>query len=338
MIALPKGFVLAAGFGTRLRPLTLHRAKPAFPFFSVPIASLALDSLAGAGVRDVVVNLHYLGETVVEALSPRIPAGVEVFWSEERGDILGTGGAVLPWLDLLGFDHFFLVNGDTYRGLDPSPMLAFHLERKSSATLSLSPAPAGCEGPIEIDDEGRVVRFLSARRPGSPCGKQMLFTGMHIFSPEAVPFFRAVGENSFCVNREVNAAMVGAGLDLFGYCPHEGYFWSDLGTPESYLSAHFTLLERGGIPKEAPGTFFASDSETKEGGKIAGPSWLGEGAVVEGGAQAGPFAVLGRDARVRRGARVSGSVVWDGVQVKEDLDLAIEAGFGRIITGPGGAR
>lgn len=303
-----RAVVLAAGLGTRLRPLSLELPKPAWPLFDVPLAAHVLRSLAGAGVTQAVVNLHHLPERLREALEPWIPEGLRVRWSFEEV-IQGTGGALLPWREFLSEGTFLLANGDTYQELDLSALLRRHRETGAAATLALRPLAPGSAAPIEADAEGRIVRFLGARAPGSGPGTPCEFTGVHALEPELLV---RLPERSHCINADVHRHLVAEGAHLQGYFPPHEAFWSDLGIPERYLGAHWELLARGVLPPGVPGRLVSGEEETPEGGRVVGPSYLGAGAVVGPGAAAGPFAVLGAGARVGPGAQVGSSVLWAG--------------------------
>ncbi len=123
-----KAFLLAAGLGIRLRPLSLESPKPAWPFFDVPLAAHVLRLLMAAGITEVVVNLHHLPQRVREALAPWAPGAIPVRWSFEQ-TVLGTGGALLPWRDFFYDGPFFLANADTYQEIDLVQMARFHQER-----------------------------------------------------------------------------------------------------------------------------------------------------------------------------------------------------------------
>jgi mannose-1-phosphate guanylyltransferase len=300
--------VLAAGFGTRLRPLSLELPKPGWPLFGVPLAAHVLRALAEAGVREAVVNLHHLPERLREALEPWIPEGLRVRWSPEEV-IQGTGGALLPWRELLSEETFLLANGDTYQELDLEDLLRTHRRARAAATLALRPLPPGSRASIEVDAARRIVGFLGARAPGSGPGAPCEFTGVHALEPQLLA---RLPERPHCINADVHRHLVAEGVHLQGYFPPEGAFWSDLGTPERYLGAHRDLLSRGALPPGLPGRLVSGEEETPEGGRVVGPSFLGPGARVEVGAQAGPFAVLGARARVKPGARAEDAVLWAG--------------------------
>lgn len=300
-----KGFLLAAGLGTRLLPLSLELPKPAWPLFDVPLAAHVLHALAATGVDDVVVNLHHLPEVLRAALQPWVPPGVRVHWSLEE-QIQGTGGALAPWRRHLEGGPFFLTNADTFQELDLLKLLAVHRRTGALATLLLRPLPPGEPGPIEVDAAGRIVRFLSRRAPGTRPGLACEFCGVHLLEPEVLA---SLPGGPCCINADVHAGLVGQGAPLYGYLAAAEGFWSDLGTPARYLDAHAALLRQGRVPALAPGRV-VGDGFTDDGGCVRGPTYLGPAARVLAGGVAGPGAVLGRGSVVGAGSRVVRSVVW----------------------------
>ncbi|GAB4277878.1 MAG: NDP-sugar synthase [Deferrisomatales bacterium] len=317
-----RGFVLAAGLGTRLRPLSAELPKPAWPLFDVPLAALVLAALAAAGVEEAVVNLHHRPDRLRAALEPWVPEGMRVRWSPEA-QLLGTGGALGPWRAFLGEGPFFLANADTVQQIDLAAMARRHRQAGAAATLAVHRQEAGRAAPIELGPGGRVVRFLSARAPGCAGGRPCGFTGIHLLEPEVLD---ALPEGPCCINADVHARRVARGEPYLGYVLPPGAFWSDLGTPRRYLEAHLALLARGRLPARAPGRLVGAEERAEGGGRVVPPSYLGPGARVERGATAGPYAVLGAGATVGRGARVRRSVVWAGARVDApELDGGIAA-------------
>jgi NDP-sugar pyrophosphorylase family protein len=306
-----RAFVLAAGFGTRLRPLTEELPKPAWPFFDVPLAAHVLLRLAQAGIADVIVNLHHLGARLQEALKPWVPDGMRIHWSPEE-HILGTGGALDPWKEVLAGGPFFLLNADTYQELDFGAMARYHRDRQAAATLAVRRLAPGSKAPIEVGGEGRIVRFLSRQVPGASPGSPCEFTGVHLLEPGVLA---ALPGGPCCINADVHAGRVGQGMPYFGFDPGDGSFWSDLGTPEGYLDAHRHFLREGRLPPGSPGLVVRGGAIAEGGGEVIGPAYVGPGARVEAGSVAGPYAVLGRGSVVGRGARVEESVLWPGASL-----------------------
>ncbi|HSH69829.1 MAG TPA: NDP-sugar synthase [Deferrisomatales bacterium] len=305
-----KAFVLAAGLGTRLRPLSLERPKPAWPLFDVPLAAHVLHALVAAGADDVVVNLHHLPGVMRGVLAPWVPAGVRVRWSLEE-QILGTGGALGPWRRHLASEPFFLANADTYQELDLADLAGYHHRHGPLATLLLRPLAPGVDGPIEVDDTGRIVRFLARRAPGTRPGRTCEFCGVHLLEPEVL---ESLPEGPCCINADVHAALVARGAPLCGYLAPEDGFWSDLGTPQRYLGAHAELLALNRVPTLAPGRVVSGAEHDLGEGTVLGPSYLGPGARVEAGAVVGQSAVLGRGAVAEERSRVARSVLWEGAR------------------------
>src|ERR1700682_3759446 len=106
-----KAMVLAAGLGVRMRPLTDHMPKPLVRVAGQPLLDHVLDKLAGAGVTEAVVNVHYLPDQIIEHVAAR--SRPRVIISDERDQVLGTGGAIVKALPLLGHAPFFHLNADT---------------------------------------------------------------------------------------------------------------------------------------------------------------------------------------------------------------------------------
>jgi hypothetical protein len=127
--------VLAAGLGTRMRPLTLLRAKPALPVMNRPLIHWTLERLARHGIREVVVNLHHLPASVVRAVGDGSAFGLKVQYTRER-TILGTGGGPRKARPLLGDGPVLIVNGDVLFDFDLGDLMRQHRRRKASATLA----------------------------------------------------------------------------------------------------------------------------------------------------------------------------------------------------------
>jgi mannose-1-phosphate guanylyltransferase len=153
--------VLAAGIGTRLRPLTFVRAKPAIPVAGDPIARRIIRWLAGQGVTDVVLNLHHLPHTVTAVVGDGSDLGARVRYSWEQPVVLGSGGGPRLALPIVGADIFFLINGDTLTDLDLEGLAAAHQESGALATLALVPnTEFDRYGGVQLDGDDIVTGFV----------------------------------------------------------------------------------------------------------------------------------------------------------------------------------
>jgi NDP-sugar pyrophosphorylase family protein len=131
-----RAMILAAGYGTRLWPLTLDRAKPALPFMGRPLVGYVAAYLARYGCREIIVNLHHRPESVRAALGDGNDFGVELSYVEEP-IILGTSGALDNARGFLEGDTFIVVNGKIATDIDLSEALATHRRERALATLVL---------------------------------------------------------------------------------------------------------------------------------------------------------------------------------------------------------
>lgn len=159
----PPTLVLTAGLGTRLRPLTTYRAKPAMPVGAEPLVGRILQQLAAGGITDVVLNLHHLPATITREVGDGAQYGVRVRYSWEQPVLLGSGGGPRHALPLLDADTLLIVNGDTICDLPVRVLWDAHVTSGALVTLGLMPHPEpGRYGGVTVDDD-RVVGLAAQR-------------------------------------------------------------------------------------------------------------------------------------------------------------------------------
>ncbi len=141
MATLTHALLLSAGLGTRLRPLTLVRAKPAIPVAGEPLARRIIRWLAAAGVTDVVLNLHHRPDTIAAVVGDGSDLGVRARYSWEQPVILGSAGGPRQALDIVGADTFLIVNGDTLTDVELGPLVDAHVASGALVTLAAIPNP-----------------------------------------------------------------------------------------------------------------------------------------------------------------------------------------------------
>jgi len=216
--------VLAAGLGRRMRPLTATRPKPLVEVAGRTLLDRALDTLRGGGVEDVVVNVHYMADRMEGHLSAR-PSGLKVTISDERAQLLETGGGITRALPLIGTDPFLAINADNIWVDGPISAVRLLAERwdarQMDALLLMIPlARANChqgQGDFHMDQWGRLGR----RRPGRIA--PFVFTGLQMLSKR---LFAGAEPTPFSMNRLWDRAA--AQGRLFGVV-HQG-LWFDVGT------------------------------------------------------------------------------------------------------------
>lgn len=232
-----RAMLLAAGKGERLRPLTERIPKPLIPVGGRPMIHRILDLLAAAGIADIHINTHHLGEQLSGALGDGARWGVSLTYHPET-EILGTGGGLLAArkaCPAFADGPFVMINSDILTDIDLAPVIARHLEDPPLATLVLRPDPdAERYGVIGADGDGRIRRFLKLDLGGAR--HDYMFTGIQVLSPEIFDYMP--GGGPFPITDSYLAALEdGASL---GAWVHEGY-WKDMGTPERLLEAEADL-------------------------------------------------------------------------------------------------
>jgi NDP-sugar pyrophosphorylase family protein len=278
-----KAMILAAGFGTRLFPLTIDRTKPAIPFLGKPLVGYVAEYVAKFGFEDVVVNLHHQPQSVISALGDGTEFGVHIDYTFEEPEILGTAGALDNARELLGDDTFLIVNGKIITDIDIAAALETHKASGALATMILKPNVKREKFTIVDVVDGFVQGFGDYARPFTEdeirdtehdAFTPLMFTGIHIMEPR-----------------------------VFDYIPRDVY--SDI-VPVFYRPA----LENG--EKIAA---HVTDANWFELSTI--PRYLDISLAMMGGSDV----FSGRGLRASASSSIRDSVLWDGVTVGDHVNL-----------------
>lgn len=316
-----RAMVLAAGLGTRLRPLTERVPKPLLPVANRPLLEYTFARLAAAGVVEAIVNVHHLPDVMLAGLRDLDVSGIAVRTSVEP-EILGTAGGVRRAEPFLRSGAFLLLNGDFLVDADLERVIDFHRRQQAAATMVLTPDPDG--GVIGVDPDGTIRRFIAPPAPGEPpsrlsCG----FTGIHVLEPRVLDLVPP--GRPWEINRQLYPELLARGERVCGFV-HRGY-WREAGSPGGLLAANLEVLggRAGGlVPRPGAG------SPELPGARCEGPVLAGEGARAGDGAVVGPEAVIGPGTRIGAGALVRRAVVLAGTVVPEGAVVE------RAVVGPAG--
>jgi mannose-1-phosphate guanylyltransferase len=288
--------VLAAGLGTRLRPLTDLRPKPLLPVLNRPLLGLLLAQLEEAGVVQVALNTHHRAELVHEFLRTQ-PWSFHLSVSNEP-EIMGTAGGLRRLGEILGDGPFLAVNGDILTDLDLAALYRAH-RAEAITTLVLHDFPRYNNVWVA---EGRVVSIGAA--PASPAGSPLAYTGIQVVTRRMLQYVPPEGYFNLVPTWQ---AALAAGEKLAALVV-SGHFWQDLGTPAGYLAAHRLLLG-GASPRLAK--YFPGLTDP----------FLGPGTVVGPGVSFGGAVCLGAQVAVGPGASLTNTVVWDGAAIAPGVRL-----------------
>jgi mannose-1-phosphate guanylyltransferase len=288
--------ILAAGLGTRLRPLSLLRAKPAMPVVGRPVIGYLLALLERHGVRDVIVNLHHLPGSITAAVERFAPEGLRIHYSHESRP-LGTGGGIRLARDFLAGDEPVIVlAGDMLLDADLSGLVEAHRASGAHCTLVLRRDPRASEfGTIGLDAAGRVRRIAGRFDLGGET-RAGVFLGVRILSSPIFDHLPDVTDDTpFEDLSDWLAPALAAGHDrIRGHllAPEEA-IWEPVGTPAEYLAANLA----------PPALSYLDPARNPaEGTKALGPS---------------ADVILGAGARIGAGASLERCVVWEDERVPD---------------------
>jgi NDP-sugar pyrophosphorylase family protein len=281
-----RALVLTAGLGTRLRPLTLARAKAAAAVDGESLARRTIRWLASHGVRDLVLNLHHKPDTITADVGDGSDLGARVRYSWES-PVLGSAGGPRHALPLVGERTFFLVNGDTLTDVDLPAMLEHHRRTSALVTMALIPNPDPSKyGGVLLDESGAVTQFT---RPGGP-GLSMHFIGPQVVEADAFAPLEdgIVSESVLGIYPRFIAERPGS---IRGFVCNATF--RDIGTPADLLRTSLDLAAADGRPDR--------------------PRW-GRHVSVDPGAHV-TRSVLWDDVTVGAGATITECVLADGVTI-----------------------
>ncbi|MEK6683433.1 MAG: NDP-sugar synthase [Nitrospirota bacterium] len=234
-----KAMILAAGLGTRLRPLTDDLPKPLLPLGGRPLIEYTLLLLRKYGLTDVIINLHYQSGKIMQTLGDGSRWGMKIRYSEEPR-ILGTGGGIKKVETFLSDGAFLVINSDILVEIKLDELIELHHRKKAAATLVLREDPeVDAWGAVGLDSHNRIRQFLS--KPdwtGEKLSKRM-FAGIHVMDPRVLAYIPGQGFSNII---DVYIEMIQKGEGLIGQTVQD--YWMDIGTPERYRHAQEDLKRK----------------------------------------------------------------------------------------------
>ncbi len=278
-----KAMILAAGLGTRLRPLTNERPKALMPVVNKPIIARVTDYLKAYGVRDIVVNVHHHHQQIIDYLDRGRPFGVSIELRFEP-EILGTGGGIKNTEDFWDDEPFIVINGDILTDIDLKKAYEDHKSSGALATLVLHDCKPFNQ--IRLDNNKNIIDI--APKKGS---NRLAFTGIHIIDPEVLKNIpQGIFSNIIDSYRElmIQQGRVKAHVS-------EKHYWKDIGSIESYFQANKELSEEAAT--------------------------IGEKSQIDPGAGLEEWAVVGENCRLEKNTKIKRSIIWDHVRLKEGVKV-----------------
>jgi len=229
-----KAMILAAGEGTRMRPLTLEKPKVLLPVGEVPLIVYTLAWLKSHGIREVAINLYHLGKKIKDLLGDGSGFGVKIHYSPEEKP-LGTAGGVKR-MEKFFNTTFVVVYGDVLTDFNLSAMIDFHKAKGALATLSLLKVPNPWEvGVADINSEGRLLSFEEKPLHDSELGN-LGSGGVYVLDRGILDHIPGQGFCDFAY--DIFPKLIGLGLPVYGYLLKPEDYLIDIGTLDKYHKAN----------------------------------------------------------------------------------------------------
>ena len=316
-----KAVLLAGGFGTRLRPLTLNTPKPVVPIFDRPFLYHQIELLRQLPeIDEVILSLNYQPEAIERVVGDGSDIGLRIRYVVEPTP-LGTGGAVKYASN--GIDGTVVVfNGDVLTDTDLPAVLDLHRRRDARATIVLTPVEnPSAYGLVETSEAGDVQRFLEKPNAGEiTC--DTINAGIYVLETET--FDRIPADTNWSIERKYFPSLVERGETFVAHVDR-GY-WIDIGTPAKYIQAHRDIMtgachaypfagDATGEPR------IADDAVVDPDARLEGPCYVARHARVEAGARIAPHSVIGTSASVGAGAVIDGAILWPGSTVGDEATV-----------------
>lgn len=317
--------IMAAGIGTRLRPLTDLMPKPMAPIVNKPALYHILRLLHDHGLREVVINLHHLPGVIRDYFGDGTALGMHLEYSFER-ELLGTAGGVKSNGAFLGGDTFLIMSGDALTDIDLTGLVAAHRRYGSIATLAVKEvADPSLYGVVVTDDEDRVMGFQE-KPTREEARSRLCNCGIYVFEPEILDHIPAGQFDDF--GKRVFPDLLRQGVPFHAHAVDA--YWSDVGNLGEYMRGNGDALARRvdvEIPgvEIRPGVWVDDEAQVSASARIEPPVAIGrkcrisDDVVIEGPCVIGEECVIGAGAHVARSLILEqteiapGQVVLDGI-------------------------
>jgi mannose-1-phosphate guanylyltransferase len=348
-----KAMILAAGKGTRVRPITYTIPKPLIPILHKPVMEFLIDLLSSHGCDEIMVNVSHLAQEIESYFHDGRRFGVQMAYSFEgtidnngelRGKALGSAGGMRRIQDFYPFfdDTFVVLCGDALIDLDLTAAVKWHKEKGSIATLvmkSVAKEDVSSYGVVVTDEEGRVKAFQE-----KPTVEQALSTsintGIYIFEPEIFNYIPSDCE--YDIGSELFPKLVETGAPFYGVTMD--FQWVDIGKVPDYWQAVRDVLAGKVKNVPIPGTQVKPGIYTGinvavnwDRVDIQGPVYIGGMTKIEDGVKIVGPATIGRNCHICEGATIDNSVIFEYSRIGANVSLVDKLVFGRYCVDKTGA-
>jgi len=317
---------MAAGYGTRLEPLTLAVPKPMVPIANKPTMQHNIELLRRHGIKRIIANIHYHPEQIVNYFSDGREFGVDLSYSYEE-ELMGTAGGVFRMGRVVEHidETFVVLSSDALTDINLKELIKFHKAKKALATIALSKVQDVEQfGVLSLDENSRVSGFQEKPKRDE-AKSNFVNAGIYVFEPE---IFDMIPKGEFFdFGKQLFPKLIEENLPVFGYEMVE--YWSDVGTLDAYIKANYDSM-KGLVRVLIPGK------------KTSSCVWLGKNTVIDPSVKFEGCVIIGYRVEIKKGAvikdaviggmsvigsdvKVDGSIIWgdsfvsQGAEIKESV-------------------
>lgn len=330
-----KAMVLAAGLGTRLKPITFGIPKPMVPVIDRPAMAHLLTLVQKHGFTDAVANLHYFPDTIRDYFGDGSAFGVNLEYNFEE-ELLGTAGGVRAVSASLteGGEPFLIISGDALTDVNLTALIERHKQAGGIATLTVKKVDDTREyGVVLHDSEGRITGFQEKPAPEEALS-DLGNCGIYVFSPEIFDYF----PDTPFVDWAQDVFPVLLANDVPFYIHEIAEYWNDVGSLSELRSGTFDALT-GALDLGIEGTggaetvYSATTGALDQAALVDGPVWVGQGVTIGAGVSLQGPVVIGDGATIGAGAAIRDSIIFPGGEVPANtISIGAILGQGDIVS------
>ncbi len=310
-----KAFVMAAGVGSRLDPITKYIPKPLVPICNTPVMEYNISLLKKHNFKTIYANLHYFPKQIKDFFGNGEKFGVKITYSYEK-NLLGTAGGVKKMAKIASLkngENILVLSADVLTNIDLSAMIDFHKKKKSFATIALTKVKDTKEfGVVLIDKKNKIVDF--EEKPKSRPISNFVNTGIYILNKEIIDLIPDTLFYDF--GRQLFPLLIHKKVPFFGF--YDNFYWKDVGSLKNYMQANFdTAFKKLGFEKIRNGKILHK--------KI----FIGENSIIESPKENMNNIVIGENCKIGKSCKIKTAIIFDNVTLdKESIsDVIISPHF-----------
>ena len=314
--------LLAAGAGTRLRPLTYQLPKPLIPVANRPVIHYVLENLARHGIKEIIVNLFAHADQIRSYCGDGSRWGLRIQYSHEP-TLMGTAGGLKKVESFFKGDSFFVMSGDGLSDINLSEMLAFHKKKRAFATMAVKSIEERFDYGVTLAEKnGKIKGFLEKPSWGDVFSNTVN-TGIYLFEPEV---FKYIPKNKvYDFGHHLWPKLLKSGRPIYAHALNS--YWTDVGNLAEYRKSQIDFLDghvRFAIPGREifKGIWIEEPASVSPDAILRPPCLIGKNARIEAHAEIGPHTVIGSNSKISSRAVLKNCILFENVTVEKNAHLS----------------